>query len=210
MFVTVTAIIRIFIIKFVFYVDVMNFCLHKIEMNISKPEISKNEFMRSRRAFTLCWRMCKSINDIFGWGLLSISPFIILGALFSIHNLSIGIAAFKLNFEPIYLISSIAIQTLVTTNTCHKTNRYCSSIAASLHKYSSKENHATIDSYALQLIHQTLIFSAKNVSDLTNGLVISVSFNNSKISNENQINNCFQIIAQISIYTTIFLQFYFI
>lgn len=170
-----TKIIRIFVIKFIFYVDVLNFCLNQINAKLSNEEVSINEIIILKRTFTLCWRMCHEINEIFGWGLLFTSPLIVMGALFSFHNLTIDIANSELNYDPVYVMISIAIQAFLVSTSCDKSSRISSSIASKILQQSCKEKHEIIESFALQILHQKFIFTAKGVGRFNHAAMIRVS-----------------------------------
>lgn len=171
----VTTIIRTFGIKFVFYVDALNFCLFHIEAKLRKGVNSIDELMRLKRAFTLCWRMSRSINDMFGWGLLTTSPMVVIGALYSVHRLSTEIFNNRLNIDPMFVIASIYIQTCLMANSSQRCSRYSSAIALLVFRQSSRENHKIVESFALQLMHQKIIFTCKDVYRMNHRFMISVS-----------------------------------
>lgn len=175
-FLVLTTIIRSFLIKFVFYVDILNFCLRNIETKLKKGENSVNELMRLKRAFSLCWRMGNAINDLFGWGLLTTSPLIVCGALYSVHSLCINLVSNnRFNINPTFVVTSISIQVFLLAMSSHKSTRFSTVIASLVLRQSSKEKHRIIESFALQLIHQKIIVTGKTVFQVNNGAMISVS-----------------------------------
>lgn len=174
--IVVLSVIRFFGIKFVLFVDVLNFCLNNIEAKlVKKRAIALNELMCLKKALTLCWKMSRLINDIFSCGLLVTSPLLVIGVLYSVHNLSVDISNYRFNFNPLFVTISLSFQTFMMTSSSQKSLSYFSTIASLLMEKSSKEKRSTVESFAFQLNHQKITFSCKNVFQLNHKFMISVS-----------------------------------
>lgn len=163
---------RIFGMKFIFYVDVLHFFLLRIKQKLSQNELTVEELRILKKAFSLCWKMCQKIEEIFGWGLVLNTLLIFLGILYIANTMCVDIITFNFNAGPFIYMTSLLTTMFVVVSSCFNCVDCSSSIASLIFLKCSNGFHETVESFALQLKHQRIIFEPGNIFEITyNGLV---------------------------------------
>lgn len=165
---------QLFVLKFVFYVTVLQFWLNEIKKKMSEKDLSMIEMKSLKKVYTLCWKMCIVIEKIFGWGLLTESFYIFDTTLIASYSLCVG-----KTLEEDGIIASLTLNIfflLLICNSCQECIDCSKSISSLLFKRSSKDLHATIESFALQILHQRIAFEPRNVFVINNKTLKNVSF----------------------------------
>lgn len=172
---------HLFIIKFVFYVTVLRFWLNEIKVKLSQENLSMIEIKTLKKAYTLCWKMCSMINEIFGWGLLTRSSTVFISTLPSGYALIIGTAPYMLKPHIIFTFATNIITMLLVCESCQECIDCLAFIAPLVVKKSSKDFHALTESFTLQLLHQRIGFEPLKIYSINYETLTSVSFLKEKI-----------------------------
>lgn len=184
--------LRIFWIKFDFYVEVLNFCLKNIKVKLSKKFISKQEMNYLRKSYTLCWKMSRVIEKIFGPGAFLATFYTILGSLYAGHNLCTDYANDYPNSSPFFYVASNVFGMILTALTCQICIDCSSSLAPLVFMKSSKEFNQLIKGFGLQILHQSIKFKPMDLFDINHEFLMEVSKNTescTKLCDFNEIFN---------------------
>lgn len=164
-----------FIMKFIFYVTVLRFWLKEIEVKMSGENLLLIQMKSLKKVYTLCWKMCSMIEDIFGWGLLLRSFVIFFTTLIAGYTLFVEKAIVGASVDIICAFSTNIFIILLVGGSCQECINCSTSIAPLLFKKSTKDSHSFIQSFALHILHQRIAFKPLNVYEINYGAMISVS-----------------------------------
>ena len=153
---------RIFGMKFIFFVDVLHFYLDKIRQKLSQDKITISEMKSLMRAFTLCWKMCRGIEDIFGWGMAYYTFMTFITYLSNGNALCIDIVKSNFNIGPFFFLITNTIAILVITSSCQNCYKCTSRIASLIFRKNFQDNKGIVEAFALQLKHQRISFEPKS------------------------------------------------
>lgn len=169
-------VLRVFVMKVVYFTDVLHFFLKNIELKLRSENATKKEVVSLKKVFTLCWKMCQAMDDVFGWSLLLATLITILGTLFSGYNLCIDIQNRSLNTGPLYSLISIVYGLAFVSTACHNCVKCSTSIMTIILKTrKTKENFKLFESFLLQLTHQKIHMSPKMFFKLDHEHITNVS-----------------------------------
>lgn len=196
---------QFFIMKFIFKVTVLRFWLNEIRVKLSQENLSVAEMKALKKAYTLCWKMCFMINEIFGWGLLLQSYATFFAVLVSGYSLIVGTGVNVEKADIIHSFSVNVFELLLLGGTCQTCIILLTSIASLVFKKISIDFHPCIESFAFQLLHQRIVFAPLKVFEINNKTLTSVSILLPKYYFQLQIQ--LQAIATLIMYNLIVLQF---
>ena len=154
---------RIFVMKFIFFVDVLHFYLDKIRQKLSQDKITISEMKSLMRVFTLCWKMCRGIEDIFGWGLAYYTIAMFLAFFSNGNALCVDIVKSNFNIGPFFFVISNIIVMLVIATSCQNCYKCSSMIASLTFRKNFQGNKGIVEAFALQLKHQRISFEPRKL-----------------------------------------------
>lgn len=166
----------IFAMKFVFYVDVLSFILKNIHLKLSRKQLTVDDLRDFRKSYSLCWRMSRLIDDIFGWGLVCTSMGTLVASLQAGYLFSSDLAKGNLYFIPLVQIFSILLRIWVIVSSCQKCINRSSAIITTLFSINSRDFHPSVEGLGLQILHQRILFEPKNAFVIDHANFICVSY----------------------------------
>lgn len=166
--------IQLFIMKFMFYLTVLRFWLNKIKKKLNEENISLKHIKYLQRAYFLCWKMSLMIEDIFGSGILANSFKIFFSSLISFYILCDGGQINVSKEDAMYGLSTNIVTMLLIGGSCQACIDCAALIAPLMFKRSSKGFH--LEAYALQTLHQRIVFKPHKVFEINYESMTSVRF----------------------------------
>lgn len=169
---------RILNTKYIFYVDVLNFYMQVIEWRLAKKQITMSDMKTLRKCYTLCWKMCTVIEDIFGWSMCINGILKILSGVFCGYVMCIDYSNGHLNHGPLAPLIALVISAFLSAKSCQNCVSCSSSIAALIFSINSTEYRKIVESFGLQIMHQRIVFEPKGFYVVDNKYVLNVSISN--------------------------------
>jgi hypothetical protein len=165
---------RLFCIKFIFYIDLISFCLKNIKQQFKSKKIRRNEMQHLKKIYSLCWQMNLLAHKIFEWGNVLSGVLAYFGTLLIGHLICDDLSMNRFNFGPIYRLICVIQPVLVITMICKNCSDNCKSIASFLFDLNSKELHGSVEAFGQLILHQKIIFKPLDLYEINESTLISV------------------------------------
>jgi uncharacterized protein YacL len=169
-------ILRIFLIKYTFYVDVLHVCLKNIEAKMQKRgQMRLRDLRILKKAYNLCWQLSSMIEDIFGWGMVYIIVLRLCSSVFESHNLYKEIAKGRINLVGIVPLLMNITEIFIPATTCQKCVETTNSIVHCAFSINSPAFHGEVEDFIRQTTHERIKFEPKTFFVVNHGLIVGVS-----------------------------------
>jgi hypothetical protein len=130
---------RIINTKYNFYIDVLDFHMKVIEWRLAKKQMNVCDIKVLRKCYTLCWKMCIAIENIFGWEMCIVAALKFLSGVFCGYILCIEYTNGHFILSPVIPVLVHIVAAFVLTNSCQKCIDCSSSIASLIFKFTLKK-----------------------------------------------------------------------
>lgn len=164
------AVCRIFRLKFIFFMDVFNFYLEQLKLKYGQ-QVTQKDLSRSIK---ICWRLIGTLENIFGLPILLNWITLFNVAILNAFNIYVAIDRRFLSFSPLYNSLLCVFEVFFTADAYQKCVNSVVGLRAKL--FAKSFDCGYVEANILQLHHQKMKFSTKNMIDADREIIISVSF----------------------------------
>lgn len=169
------SVMRLSAMKFTFYVDVLHFRLDQIRLVWQRNRISLKNTKSLEKAYILCLTMSEQIEEIFARIMLFNLFLAFVEVLYIFKSIMIAITDEKFNISTFFIIMSIGYTLFIIFNTCQKCSDCASSIAPLILSRNCIALNSVVETLALQLLHQRIVFKTKGLFSINHKCLMSVS-----------------------------------
>lgn len=164
------------LIKYIFYVDVLQVCLRNIENELKETKNSTFvDFKTLEKSYKLSYDLSLMIEEIFGWSIISFI-FTRLGS--SVYHGYVMFNNFVKGNVTFSLVAPLLMNFMelwMATNSCENCVETSKSIASLALSINLKEFHKIIADFVLQMLHQRIKFQPKSFLVVNHRLIVKVS-----------------------------------
>lgn len=156
-------VLQMFVMKFVYYVEVLNFCLLNINIKLLKSNLLHKEMKFLQKSYAICWKSARYIENIFGYGLVMKEIFVTVATLNLGYYLWASFSQNRQKVEIPFDFLTFYYNLYVICYTCQKSFDCAASTAAIVTQKSGRQPNKAFEIFALQLLHQRITFEPKNL-----------------------------------------------
>lgn len=165
-------IIRASLLKIIYLSGKLEMCIKHLELLLIYRTIPIQGSSHFKKLWKTCWQMNRLIEDIGGLPLLLLVGLVIAGSINNCYTAFLGLSKGKLETGGILSVVVMGIEICITSKSCHNCFKYYRSIKGLVHKMYGE---IKTESFALQLMHQTILFAPKQMFEIDHMFVVSVS-----------------------------------
>jgi 7tm Chemosensory receptor len=165
--------LKMFLIKYTFFVDVLRLCLRNIELKLKKKQFLRlSDLKILKKAYGLCFELNVMIEEIFGLGVAYLIALLFAGSVFYGHLIC---HKKKMDFRPTLPLLINILEIFVTVTTCQKCADTSKSITSLALRINSQKLHKIVADFAIQTMNHKIKFEPKTFFVISHKLVVIVS-----------------------------------
>jgi 7tm Chemosensory receptor len=178
--------LKMFVIKNIFYVEVLNVCLMNIQLKLKKKQhLRLGDLKVLKKVYSLCWELSVMLEDIFGWTNVYLTVVLLVSLIFHGNNICYNFAKGTFNFSQTIPLLVTIVNIFVPLTTCEKCVNTSKSIVHLAFSINLPTFHEDVTDFVLQIMHQRIEFEPKTFFAINHELIVGVSIDFLMINNDN-------------------------
>lgn len=169
-------ILRLFMIKTIFYVEALNVCLRNIESKLKKKQFLRlGDLKVLRKVYNLCGELNKLFEDIFGGANVYLMLLLLVASIFYGNNICVNYAKGNFNFALLIPLFVNILDIFTSATTCEECVSTSKAILHLIFSINMPTFHEDVEKFVLLMQHQKIKFEPKSFFAVNHELVVGVS-----------------------------------